>query len=198
MRLLRTLALIIGVAWMLQATPIMNPDGIGLSPADPGIGRLIMAIPGSTWDVWANDNWANTAPGVRGDFDFNDARGSIEFLSTGEARWLGSSARDVNEWIIGGVHVSATSPGPFTFIYTPNTELVIQFHDITTGVTYLSGPGARNPDGAPHVWTTMLEQIVETPEPATWGLVVVGVGLLVLARRRLMSKPKAARCGAVR
>ena len=180
MKLLKTFALIIGMAWMLQATPIMNPDAIPLSPSDPGIGRLIMAVPGTTWDVWANDNWANTAPGVHGDFDFNDGHGWIEFLATGQAQWLGSNARDVNEWIIGGVHIGAGNPGPFTFTYTPNTELVIQFVDTSTGKVYLSGPGARNPDGAPHVWT---EKITEMPEPATWGLAAVGVGFLVVARK---------------
>jgi hypothetical protein len=188
MKLLKTLALLIGMTWMLQATPlmatpIMNPDAIPLSPADPGIGRAIMATPGTAWDVWGNDNWANTAPGVHGDFDFNDGHGWIEFLTTGQAQWLGANAGDTNEWVIGGVHIGAGNPGPFVFTYTPNTELVIQFVDTTTGNTYLSGPGARNPDGAPHVWTEQMERVTETPEPATWGLAAIGVGFLVVARK---------------
>jgi hypothetical protein len=157
----------------LQATPIITPDGIPLSVLDPGIGRPIIGIPGSTWDIWGNDNWANTGPGIHGDFDFNDGHGTLEFLVSGVAQWLGSNAGHNNEFIVAGVHINASTPGPLTFTYTPNVELIIQFRDLTAGNTFYSGPAARNADGAPHVWT---ENVTETPEPTTWML--VGLGLV--------------------
>jgi hypothetical protein len=167
----------------LQATPIITPDSIPLDPSDPGIGRPIIGIPGSTWDVWANDNWRNTAPGVNGDFDFNDGHGIIQFLTSGEATWLGSTAGHTNEFVIAGQHINAVTPGPVTFTYTPNAELIIQFRDLTAGHTYWSGPASRNCDGAPHIWT---EQIQETPEPAT--LAMVGFGVLALGMLRRKQK----------
>lgn len=176
------LVLLVGMAWTLQATPVMNPDGIALSVTDPGIGRPIMAIPGSTWDVWANDNWGNAAPGVRGDFDFNDGHGRVMFLTMGEATWMGTNSADVSEWIVGGLHLGAGSPGPVTFAYTPNVELVVQFHDTTTDRTYLSGPASVNPDLAPHVWTE--QQTADTPEPTTLAYMAIGLGLLGMAQLR--------------
>lgn len=170
---MKTLAVALFLACLaLQATPIITPDGIPLSVLDPGIGRPIIGIPGSTWDIWGNDNWGNTAPGVNGDFDFNDGHGTIRFFLTGDAEWLGSNAGHTNEFVVAGVHINAATPGPVAFSYTPNVELIIQFRDLTAGYTYYSGPASRNPDGAPHIWTE------ETPEPVTAGL--VGIGLLLV------------------
>jgi hypothetical protein len=158
----------------LQATPIITPDGIPLSILDPGIGRPIIGIPGSTWDVWGNDNWGNTAPWVNGDFDFNDGHGVLRFLLSGTAEWLGSNAGHTNEFIVAGIPILGSNPGPVSFAYTPNVELIIQFRDLTAGNTFYSGPASRNLDGAPHVWTE------QTPEPETGVMLISGLGLMSL------------------
>ena len=167
----------------LQATPIITPDSIPLDPSDPGIGRPIIGIPGSTWDVWGNDNWRNTAPGVHGDFDFNDIHGSIIFGLTGTAEWLEANSSNWNRFIINGVTISPLQQGPYTFTYTPNEELIVQFKsfDFPVWHTYWSGGADRNCDGAPHVWT---EQIQEAPEPATLAMVGFGVLALGIIRRK--------------
>jgi len=159
------------------ADPILTSDGSPLAVDDPGIGRLIISTPGSTWDVWGNDNWGNTSPGVNGDFDFNDGGVSIFFGESGQAQWLGALAADTTQFLIGGLPLGRNT-GPVEFTYVPDQELVIQFQDLSTGSVYVSGPGDRNPDGAPHVWTGQ-----EAPEPATWTLSLVGMAAFLGAWR---------------
>jgi hypothetical protein len=89
------------LATIMPAAPILSPDGVPLSPSDPGLGANVLALPGSTWEVWFNDNRYNTAPGVNGDFDFNDLVVRMSFTSTITHLPFGDRLQDATIWYVG-------------------------------------------------------------------------------------------------
>jgi len=181
---MRILILTLVLAGYSFAGPVLSPDGVAVDPSDPGLGRLIIGIPGSTWEAWLNDNWGNTAPGDNGDYDFNDLFVRILFGSSGIGEIVGWSAADLNVVTIGGITLSRNDTGPKTFTYVPGAELIISAMDMSTGKgPYYSGPASRNADGAIHWYTE--QTVTPTPEPASMLLIGGGlVGLGFLRKKR--------------
>jgi len=170
------------LAPILWADPVLFPDGVALNPSDPGLGRLIMAYPGSTWEAWFNDNQNG------GDFDFNDLVLEIYFGASGDATVIGFNAQHTNVATVGGVTLSPSDVGPKIFSYTPNVELVISATNTTLGIgPYYSGPASRNSDNTIHWWTVQTGgPPQEIPEPATFltlGSALLAVGFALRRRR---------------
>jgi len=184
MRSCKVLAVVLMLAPILWADPVLFPDGVALNPSDPGLGRLIIATPGSTWEAWFNDNENG------GDFDFNDLVLQIYFGTSGDATVIGFNSQDNNVATVGGITLSQFDVGPKIFSYTQNVELIISAMDTTLGKgPYYSGPASRNSDNTIHWWTQQIGgPPEEIPEPATF--LTLGSALLVvgLALRRRASK----------
>jgi len=169
---------------LLFAGPVLSPDSVPLDIHDPGLGVPMMAIPGSVWEVWFNDNWKNDHPGYHGDFDFNDLVLEISFgpFATGWARFLGSTSADFNVGWVNTAFLWEFNGSPQAFAYTPGTEVIVRMDDWTTGHHYFSGLAEANPDGVVHAWTERTDSPAPVPEPGNSLLVLIG-GVLLGARR---------------
>lgn len=181
--------------------PLLSPDGIRVCSDAPQLEASIYALPGSTWNAWANDNPASDGiDGIEtGDGDYNDAYLILSFSAENEGTltWIGSDSTLVN---IAGLPptqfrssslISDTATGPIdigTFAY--GEEVVLEL--ITPqGGHYYSGSG-RN-QGVSHWWIEDPPAASFTiPEPATAGL--LGAGFLLLGcastfRRNVALRP---------
>lgn len=175
-----TLSLLMGAA--LNASPILTWDWVAVSHDDPGLGRAIVAEPGSTWEAWFNDNWGG------GDYDFNDLVLRISFgLSSAEVEVIGARALATNVANLGAVTVDRFDIGPKSFAYVAGTELILAASNITMGGgPYYSGAASRNPDNTIHWWVQQIDgalpppdsptqepgsgQLQAVPEPGTFGM----------------------------
>lgn len=181
------LMLFVGVASASVLAPVITPDGVALDPSSPGLGVRVMAIPGSVWNVWFNDDPAVT-PGNCGDCDYNDTRATITFLVDLGMQVLFGNAVDSNVMGIGGISgtpggiwLAAGQSGTFAVPVDGRVVDVLDW-DQTTGNVYVSGPSSMNADGTIHAW---VEQAGATaPEPATFLLIGAGLGLIGLVRRK--------------
>ena len=153
--------------------PVLTPDGVAVCADSPGLGRNIVAIPGATAFVAFNDNLG------RGDFDFSDAWLSVVFVPNADGlvsatvKWIGEDSALTNAaGVVGYGLVSDARPGPvFSGIYAIDSTVVAE---ILTGDgrRYYSGPASINPDCTVHAWVS------ETPEPAAWLMIALGLGLM--------------------
>lgn len=181
---MKTACLLLVLTSLLMGTPVMSPDGVPVSVLDPGLGRLVYAVPGSTWEVWWNDNEGNVAPGVRGDFDFNDLVNQVVFggeVVNGQveavASFVGSAAGDYNVALFsGGQFLSRLQQVPVTFIVASEAEVKLSMQDMSHGFgVYWTGPAVRNHDNAIHAWVGD----TSTPEPASSSYLMFGLLLLL-------------------
>jgi hypothetical protein len=157
------LRLIIGTllaAALVHADPVLTYDGVAVLNGDPGLGRVIVAEPGSTWQTWFNDNWG------RGDYDFNDLVLQIYFgPSSAEVEVIGARARDFSVASIGSVTLDRFDIGPKSFAYVPGTELILSAMNLSSGSgPYYSGAAGGNPDNTIHWWTAQ----IGGPSPDLW------------------------------
>lgn len=177
-------------AGTLLTTPVASPDSQSLDSSAPGLGRIVYAIPGSTWAVDFNDNAYNRSCCVNGDFDFNDAMLQLVF-SPGFViiDYLVADSADTNRVSID--QATWLSPGQSASfaITTDGQALPVSMKDLSTGWIFFSGPASENLDGAVHAWVD--ETVApppppptSTPEPAT--IALLGLGLLCFGLTQYM------------
>lgn len=175
------------IASTMFASGLMAPDtthdGIALDPTAPGIGALIVAIPGSSW-LWG---WNEGS-----DFDFDDAYGSAVFgpqvglfvpMTLSYTAALSDDTDNIRLGF-GGSWLSLGQTATYTVL--ANLPTIESMKDVSTGTTYYSGPGIGNPSGQAAMWTQMVPpDCAPVPEPGTVILIGLGlVGLGVVRRRK--------------
>jgi hypothetical protein len=173
----------------LPIIPVAYPDGQSISPTSPGLGVQVFAIAGDVAQVDFNDNYGNTAPDVKGDFDFQDAMGRLSFLPNGLAvlTYLVSNTADTDLiQVAGGAWLW---PGQSeTVEVTENGEVVpVHMLDVSDFEEYVTGPADLNPGGAVMAWVSESgpRPINSAPEPGAWlltamalvGVVTYGIAL---------------------
>lgn len=167
----------------LLTYPVLSPDGQPLNPLDPQLGAQIYAIPGSIWEVYFNDNYMNSGPGVNGgDFDFNDAVLVVNFGLPG------SVSLDYFASVSGDVQYIGYSPNPILSVGQRDKYPVAQNGAVFTVFdyvpiidhTYITGPASWNPDSTVHAFVQRLDVSSETPEPMTWLYCLIGFLCLAL------------------
>lgn len=188
--LIMTLGLfaVLGSASTLLEVPVASPDGQALDPLSPGLGAQVFAIPGSVWQVDFNDNLGNTAPGIGGDFDFDDAMalltfgpGGLDTLTGGLAtlNYISSNTADQDYvQVLGGPWISASQSESVPIV--ENGQVVtVHMLDVSDFEQYSSGPADLNPGGAVAAWVA--DSGNTTPEPAGWMLILVAAvaGLII-------------------
>lgn len=150
----------------LSALPFMNPDGVTVPSDDPRIGAVLYVIPGTSWNIYSNDN----PPPSFGDRDFNDGWANVTFDldGSGVAKWLGSNSAMDNSYLIAGKLLNESNPLISLIPQTINNALHFKF---------VTEDGKKYGNGH---FNNMVEQV--TPEPTS--MIMIGLGLMFVAYRR--------------
>jgi hypothetical protein len=171
----------------LFAAPVLNPDSVRVPDDDPGLGRPVVAAPGSFYEIWWNDN------ADQGDFDFNDLVIEVRFADSPIDGFLPAEAR------IGGRNtannlVSNTPSGTeiglswLAFSTPIGQEAIFSLSDRTETEVWFTGGRERNADNQFHAWVSALDAETRdapaVPEPHTLLLLSSGVGLILIVGRR--------------
>lgn len=161
-----------GISSTLLEVPSPSTDGQALDPLSPGLGAQILAIPGSTWLIGVNDNYGNSAPGVGGDFDFQDVWAKLVFNLDGTATltYISRNSADLDfVQFLGGEWLA---PGQSETQTVPELAEVVAVHalDASDGLQFETGPAAGNPGDVVYGWVAE-----ETPEPSSWILTLFAV-----------------------
>lgn len=180
----RTKAILwVAFAAILRGTPSdcipdVTHDGVSLPAACYG-GQL-KAIPLSNWIIGFNDN-----PGG-GDWDANEPTFYARISASGFQviyELIGSITANKNNsvgQIVGGQIFGPGAVAGSTVTKSVIDGLIVPLYGISNGVMYFSGPGNLNSDGVAHFVVT---QITQTPEPATWLMVMGAIAIGAFYRR---------------
>jgi hypothetical protein len=158
-----------------SASPVLFPDGVDLSPSDPGLAREIVAIPDSTWEGWWNDN-------VRPpDFDFNDWGMQLGFgrasggVVSAIAQFLGSTSALYNRVYLADGMREVPRVGSLTF--SVGDGQAVPFVMISgQNVLFHSG---KLEYGFAHFWS---DETSGVPEPSYFLAAFVGLSVGFLIR----------------
>ncbi len=171
----------------LPTVPILAPDSISISSDSPGLGVVVRAIPGTTWEVWFNDNPYNDMAGHNGDFDFSDAVGHITFLEGfATLQYIASDSAAHNQLRLWGDWLDIGGSATYSLL-TDGAPVTVEM--LTNGIwTYSSGPASNNFDNTVHAWV-----LKETPAPPgnvpePISAVLLGCGLIILASVRRLRR----------
>lgn len=185
MKQLRLYGVILWGAVILTSAPVYHTDGVNALP-DSGLGAIVYATPGSTWDVHFED-LVN-----QGDADFNDMWLTFSFDPEVIPGWLtgtavyraGISSHVGAAQIIGNPNPLSMFGRSTSLFMRTGSEVQIYFTDMATGAIWQTGPAERNWDGYAHAIVHGLPATSGAiPEPGTWVLLSTGAGLILIGRK---------------